>query len=88
MTGGYQNMYHVTDLWEAWIDLFEAVRQSEMDDDIDDLWISLTCYVNPSPWWLQWANSVWIQCTADQADAGPSSSKMDRQLTYLSLIHI
>ena len=82
MTGGYQNMYHVTDLWEAWIDLFEAVRQSEMDDHIDDLWISLTCYVNPSPWWLQWANSVWIQCTADQADAGPSSSKMDRQLTY------
>ena len=82
MTGGYQNMYHVTDLWEAWIDLFEAVRQSEIEDGVHDLWISLTCYVNPSPWWLQWANSVWLQCTMDQGDAGSSSSKMDRQLTY------
>ena len=27
MTGGYHQMYHVTDLWEAWIDLMEAVRQ-------------------------------------------------------------
>ena len=82
MTGGYQNMYHVTDLWEAWIDLFEKVRESEDADGINNLWISLTCYVNPSPWFLQWANSVWIQCTADQADAGSSSSKMDRQITY------
>ncbi len=82
MTGGYQNMYHVTDLWEAWIDLFERVRQSEKEDGINNLWISLTCYVNPSPWFLQWANSVWIQCTADQADAGSSTSKMDRQMTY------
>lgn len=82
MTGGYSNMYHVTDLWEAWIDLMEAVRQNAEANDIQDLWISLTCYVNPSPWFLQWANSVWIQCTADQADAGSSTSKMDRQLTY------
>lgn len=82
MTGGYDHMYHVTDLWEAWIDLMETVRQAEKDYNIKNLWISLTCYVNPSPWYLQWANSVWIQCTADQADAGPSTSKMDRQMTY------
>ncbi len=82
MTGGYSNMYHVTDLWEAWIDLMEAVRQNADENNIQNLWISLTCYVNPSPWFLQWANSVWIQCTADQADAGSSSSKMDRQMTY------
>lgn len=82
MTGGYHNMYHVTDLWEAWIDLMETVRQAEKDYNINKLWISLTCYVNPSPWYLQWANSVWIQCIHDQADAGSSTSKMDRQLTY------
>ncbi|MGG7058851.1 discoidin domain-containing protein [Clostridium tertium] len=80
MTGGYQHMYHVTDMWEAWIDMFELVREN--GQDINKLWISLTCYVNPSPWYLQWANSVWLQCTADQADAGSSSSKMDRQITY------
>lgn len=82
MTGGYHNMYHVTDLWEGWIDLMETLRRVEKDEGINKLWISLTCYVNPSPWYLQWANSVWIQCIHDQQDAGPSSSKMDRQLTY------
>ena len=82
MTGGYEKMYHVTDLWEAWIDLMEAVRQCEKENNIKNLWISLTCYVNPSPWYLQWANSVWLQCTHDQNDAGSSRSKMDRQMTY------
>ncbi len=82
MTGGYHHMYHVTDLWEAWIDLMEEVRQCEKESNIKNLWISLTCYVNPSPWYLQWANSVWLQCTHDQNDAGLSQSKMDRQLTY------
>ncbi len=82
MTGGYNNMYHVTDLWEAWIDLFEGVRANAAKNGIDDLWISLTCYVNPSPWFLQWANSVWIQDVYDQTDAGEGDSKLDRQLNY------
>lgn len=82
MTGGYRQMYHVTDLWEGWIDLMEVVREKEKEYNINKLWISLTCYVNPSPWYLQWANSVWIQCIHDQSDAGSSASKMDRQLTY------
>ncbi|WP_285945152.1 discoidin domain-containing protein, partial [Thomasclavelia cocleata] len=87
MTGGYKNMYHVTDLWEAWIDLMEAVRQSEKDDNINNLWISLTCYVNPSPWYLQWANSVWIQCTHDRGDTGPINNKMDTMLTYREAVY-
>ena len=82
MVGGYHQMYHVTDLWEAWIDLMEAVRQSAEEEGIDDLWISLTCYVNPSPWYLQWANSVWLQCTHDQNDASFGTTKMNKQITY------
>lgn len=82
MTGGYHQMYHVTDLWEAWIDLMEAVRQSEKEGGINKLWISLTCYVNPSPWYLQWANSVWIQCVHDQKDASFGTTKMNKQITY------
>ena len=82
MVGGYHQMYHVTDLWEAWIDLMEAARQSAEKENIDDLWISLTCYVNPSPWYLQWANSVWLQCTADQRDASFGTTKMNKQITY------
>ena len=82
MTGGYHQMYHVTDLWEAWIDLMETVRKSEKEDNINNLWISLTCYVNPSPWYLQWADSVWLQCTADQRDASFGTTKMNKQITY------
>lgn len=82
MVGGYQHMYHVTDLWEAWIDLFEAVRASEKADGINKLWISLTCYVNPSPWFLQWGNSVWMQCVGDRGESGSLNNMMDKMLTY------
>lgn len=82
MIGGFEHMYHVTDLWEGWIDLMEVLRENEIEYDVQKLWISLTCYVIPSPWFLQWVNSVWIQYCADQADAGPSTSKMDKQMTY------
>ena len=81
MTGGYQGMYHVTDLWEAWIDLMETVRANAKENGIDNLWLSLTCYTIPSPWFLQWANSVWMQCVYDQKDANFGTSKMDKQLT-------
>ena len=87
MTGGYNNMYHVTDLWEAWIDLFEAVRANAKENGIDNLWLSLTCYTNPSPWFLQWANSVWMQCTHDQKDANFGLTKMNKQLTYRDSVY-
>ena len=82
MVGGYHQMYHVTDLWEAWIDLFENVRSAAERQNIKNLWISITCYVNPSPWYLQWVNSIWMQCAADRAENGPINNKMDRMLTY------
>jgi len=87
MTGGYNNMYHVTDMWEAWIDLMEVVRANAKENEIDNLWISLTCYTNPSPWFLQWANSVWMQCTHDQKDANFGLTKMDKQLTYRDAVY-
>ena len=85
MIGGKNRMYHVSDMWEAWIDLFEKVRANGEKNHIDNLWISLTTYTHPSPWFLQWANSVWLQCVPDQAGAGinannRSDSQMDRQL--------
>lgn len=85
MIGGKNRMYHVSDMWEAWIDLFEKVRANGEKNHIDDLWISATTYTHPSPWFLQWVNSVWMQCNPDQAGAGKSAndkseSQMDRQL--------
>ena len=84
MYGGQNQMYHVTDLWEKWIVLMENIRQAEKDYNIKNLWISLTCYVNPSPWFLQWANSVWLQCAGDRGEIsnGTLNNKMDNMLTY------
>ena len=83
MTGGAHHMYHVTDLWEGWTDLIENVRANAVNvNNIDDLWISLTCYTNPSPWFLQWGNSVWLQCVYDQKNADFGNSHLDKQMTY------
>ena len=30
-----------------------------------DLWLNMTSYTNPSPWHVQWVNSVWMQNTGD-----------------------
>ena len=84
MYGGPNGYYHSTDLWEKWIVLFEKVWQTADAEDINDLWISLTCYTNPSPWFLQWSNSVWMQCTGDRGERhnGTLNNKMDNMLTY------
>lgn len=84
MYGGPNGYYHSTDLWEKWIVLFEKVWQTADAEGINDLWISLTCYTNPSPWFLQWSNSVWMQCTGDRGERhnGTLNNKMDNMLTY------
>ena len=40
--------------------------------------------MNPSPWFLQWSNSVWIQCTHDRGEVSNSTlnNKMDNMLSY------
>lgn len=84
MYGGPNGFYHSTDLWEKWIVLFENVWGKADELGIDNLWVSLTCYVNPSPWFLQWSNSVWIQCTHDRGEVSNSTlnNKMDNMLSY------
>ena len=83
MTGGKNGMYYFTDTWEAWIDLFEALRANAEKNGIDNLWFNLTCYVNPSPWYLQWANSIWIQNSQDigRVQVG-QSRQVDQLLSY------
>lgn len=61
--GGYQNMYSMTETHERWINLFNIIF--EYATDPDTMWINLTSYVPPSPWYLQWVNSIWMQNTAD-----------------------
>ncbi len=63
MTGGKDDMYLVTNMVEKWIKLFEKIRNS--GEYGKNLWINLTCFVNPSPWYLQWVNSIWLQNSED-----------------------
>ncbi|MGX7347942.1 discoidin domain-containing protein [Aerococcus vaginalis] len=61
--GGYRNMYSMTETHERWIGLYNAIRNSAKDPD--NMWINLTSYIMPSPWFLQWVDSVWMQNTSD-----------------------
>lgn len=72
MTGGHNNMYYTTDLWEKWTDAWETMRASRAEEG-KDLFINATCYVNLSPWILQWVNTVWIQNSQDTGHAGTGS---------------
>ena len=88
MTGGYNQMYQYTEMWENWINIFKKLRINR-ESVGKDLWINQTSYCNASPWFLQWADSLWIQNSGDigfidKTDSGEELSKrdIDRVLTY------
>lgn len=82
ISGGYQGMYYVTEHWERWIDILQAMRE-QRGAKKDDFWINLTCYVNPSPWFLQWVNSVWMQNSQDMGRLNVRRpSQVDQLLSY------
>lgn len=80
MTGGTSNMYYTTDLWEKWTDLFENVREARASEG-KGLWINATCYVNLSPWLLQWVNTVWLQDSGDTGQAG-TGARHEQKIYY------
>ncbi|MDO4670372.1 MAG: Rib/alpha-like domain-containing protein [Aerococcus sp.] len=61
--GGYKNMYSMTETFERWINLFKVIRENSSDPD--NMWINLTSYIPPSPWFMQWVNSIWMQNSGD-----------------------
>lgn len=81
--GGEENMYYFTEMWQNWIDIFKAVRAKRAEKG-KSLWINMTCYINPSPWWLQYVNSIWLQNSNDISFAGEENemSQLDREITY------
>lgn len=62
--GGFNGMYQYTEMWENWIDVFRKIRLAR-ESAGKDLWINQTSYCNASPWFLQWADSLWIQNSND-----------------------
>lgn len=83
ITGGENEMYYITELWEHWIELFQHLR-SAREKQGKSLWINMTCYVNPSPWWLQYVNSMWLQNSSDIgfSDNIENQPQLEAELTY------
>lgn len=74
------SMGHVTKVYEYLIDILRELRFQRNEKDC---WLNLTSYVNPSPWFLQWVNSIWIQTSKDigfHTELG--GSYVDYMLTY------
>ncbi len=82
MTGGRDDMYLASDMIMKWVKLFEKLRKS--GGYAEKLFISMTSYVNPSPFWLQWVNSIWLQNSDDIgfAQIAEGESKLDEEITY------
>lgn len=78
-------MYYITELWRRWIKILKAVRDVRTAQG-KDIWINLTCYVSPSPWWLQYVNSVWLQNSGDIEFAKNyprgQQAQVDAEMTY------
>lgn len=76
---GSYSMYIMTQVYEFLIQLLMDLRKERGERDC---FINLTSYVNPSPWFLQWVNSLWIQTSQDVGFTPNAGSDMARMLTY------
>lgn len=72
-------MHTMTASYESLIDLLITLRKDRRDKDC---WLNLTSYVNPSPWFLQWVNSLWIQISQDVSFVENGGSDLNRMMTY------
>lgn len=81
--GGKNDMYFITEMWEGWTDIFTSLR-AKRESEGKSLWINMTCYVNPSPWWLKYVNSIWLQNSSDIdfSKAYKGQTQADEEITY------
>lgn len=79
ITGGEEGMYYMTEHWERWGNILNSMYD-KAESQGQNMWINLTCYVNPSPWLLQWGNSVWMQ---NSNDIGRHNTGLARQVDQL-----
>ena len=79
MTGGDNNMYFTSELWENWTDAFETMRAQRAAEG-KGLYINATCYAIPSPWLLQWVNTVWQHNAGDLEKDGTNGGSDAQQM--------
>lgn len=80
MTGGDSYMYYYCDVWEKWTAVFDKLYMNGHSN----YWINLTCYAPPSPWFLRYVSSLWMQISDDVGFIGKKGqlSDKDRMLSY------
>lgn len=80
MTGGYSYMYFYSEVWEKWTAVFDKLYANSKGN----YWINLTCYAPPSPWFLRYVSSLWMQISDDVGFIGKKDqvSDKDRMLSY------
>lgn len=83
ITGGENDMYYFTEMWQGWIEILKQIRAARKAAG-KDVWINMTCYVNPSPWWLQYVNSIWLQNSGDIGFAKnqDKQAQVEAEITY------
>lgn len=88
ITGGPKGMYFTTQMWERWIEVFEKMLFFRASQG-KELWLNITSYANPSPWFLQWGKSMWLQNSSDHWFISKTKTgeklgggKADEMLTY------
>lgn len=88
ITGGYKGMYHVTEHWERWLKVLKELYEDAKSRGTD-LWLNLTSRTKPSPWFLQFCNSVWITHGEDQYDLmiDERDVKLEKQMNYRDNIY-
>lgn len=73
-------LYTISETYERWTDIFEDMRANRAGKD---LWLNMTSYTNPSPWHVQWVNSVWMQNTGDTGYTNSfNATDEEAMLTY------
>ncbi|MGT2865677.1 alpha-N-acetylgalactosaminidase [Streptococcus fryi] len=78
ISGDYA-MHTMTPVYEFLIELLKDLR---LERGERDCWLNLTSYVNPSPWFLQWVNSLWIQISQDVGFTENAGNDIQRMITY------
>ena len=65
-----------TILWERWTENFEKITEKRPDTVLN-----ITSYAHCSPWFLKWADFVWMNNASDMGFTGKGST-FDRMLNY------
>lgn len=90
ITGGEHNMYVVTEMWQRFIEIFKAIRSVRKKQG-KEMWINMTCYAFPSPWWLQYVNSIWLQNSKDIGFSKnypkDEQAQVDAEITYRDSVY-